>query len=92
MILRAYPAYRWPEAPNPRPPHLHDNALQIAAERGLPCLALWLWLVAAAMGDAYREARRGPSGAAGARRRPGASSPRSWPPASSSTTSATPRS
>jgi O-antigen ligase len=43
-------------------PHLHDNALQIAAERGLPCLAWWLWWVAAAMGDAYRERRRGGSG------------------------------
>ena len=62
MILIRYPGYRWSEAPNPQTPHLHDNALQIAAERGLPCLALWLWLVAAAMADAYREARRGLSG------------------------------
>src|SRR2546428_99492 len=59
MILLVYPSYRWPEAPNPRAPHLHDNALQIAAERGLPCLVFWLWWVAAAMGDAWREARRG---------------------------------
>jgi len=59
MILTVYPSYRWPEAPNPRAPHLHDNALQIAAERGLPCLVFWLWWVAAAMGDAWREARRG---------------------------------
>jgi O-antigen ligase len=58
MIQSAYPAYRWSEAPNPGTPHLHDNALQIAAERGLPCLAWWLWLVAAIMGDAYRELRR----------------------------------
>lgn len=58
MIQAAYPQYRWPEAPNPTTPHLHDNALQIAAERGLPCLAWWLWLVAAAMGDAYRETRK----------------------------------
>jgi O-antigen ligase len=63
MIQAAYPAYRWPEAPNPVTPHLHDNALQIAAERGLPCLAWWLWLVAAAMGDAWRESRRGSYGA-----------------------------
>ena len=59
MILIRYPGYRWAEAPNPQTPHLHDNALQLAAERGLPCLAMWLWLVAAAMADAYREARRG---------------------------------
>lgn len=62
MILERYPVYRWPEAPNALTPHLHDNALQIAAERGLPCLAWWLWLVAAAMADAYREWRRGAQG------------------------------
>lgn len=62
MILSVYPSYRWPEAPNPRTPHLHDNALQIAAERGLPCLVWWLWWLAAAMGDAYREARASPFG------------------------------
>jgi O-antigen ligase len=59
MILAVYPEYRWRDAPNAMAPHLHDNALQIAAERGLPCLAWWLWWVAAAMGDAYRERRRG---------------------------------
>ncbi|PYQ54649.1 MAG: hypothetical protein DMF78_05035 [Acidobacteria bacterium] len=58
-ILAVYPDYRWPEAPNARQPHLHDNALQIAAERGLPCLVWWLWWVAAAMGDAWRERRAG---------------------------------
>jgi O-antigen ligase len=63
MVERVYPAYRWPGAPNLGTPHLHNNALQIAAERGLPCLAWWLWWVAAAMGDAWRESRRGMSGA-----------------------------
>jgi O-antigen ligase len=58
-ILAVYPDYRWPEAPNKQQPHLHDNALQIAAERGLPCLVWWLWWVAAAMGDAWRERRSG---------------------------------
>jgi O-antigen ligase len=58
-ILAVYPEYRWPQAPNALQPHLHDNALQIAAERGLPCLAWWLWFVAAAMGDAWREVRGG---------------------------------
>jgi O-antigen ligase len=58
-ILAVYPEYRWPAAPNAQQPHLHDNALQIAAERGLPCLAWWLWWVAAAMGDAWREVRGG---------------------------------
>jgi O-antigen ligase len=27
--------------------HLHDDYLQLAAERGLPCLAAWLWLMIA---------------------------------------------
>ena len=27
--------------------HLHDNFLQIAAERGLPCLVVWMWLMLA---------------------------------------------
>ncbi len=27
--------------------HLHNNFLQLAAERGLPCLAAWLWLMGA---------------------------------------------
>jgi O-antigen ligase len=62
MILTVYPGYRWAEAPNPRAPHLHDNALQIAAERGLPCLIWWVWLLAEAMGSAYREGPRGSEG------------------------------
>jgi O-antigen ligase len=62
MVERTYPSYRWPGAPNAAQPHLHNNALQIAAERGLPCLAWWLWWVAAAIGDAWRESRRGASG------------------------------
>jgi O-antigen ligase len=57
MILRAYPQYRWEEAPNPQQPHLHDNALQLAAERGLPCLVFWLWLMAVLLAAAFREAR-----------------------------------
>lgn len=63
MVEKVYPDYRWPGAPNPMTSHLHNNALQIAAERGLPCLVWWLWWVAAVMGDAYREARRGAQGA-----------------------------
>jgi putative inorganic carbon (hco3(-)) transporter len=57
MILKSYPEYRWQAAPNAQAPHLHDNALQIAAERGLPCLAWWVWLMAVAMADGYRLAR-----------------------------------
>ena len=68
MILAVYPRYRWPEATHPMQPHLHNNLLQIAAERGLPGLAFFLWWVAAAFLAALREARRsaagGPAGAA----------------------------
>jgi len=57
-ILEAYPAYRWPEAPNALTPHMHNNVVQIAAERGLFGLAWWIWLVAVLLADAWREHRR----------------------------------
>jgi putative inorganic carbon (HCO3(-)) transporter len=59
MILVEYPRYRWPEATHPMQPHLHDNFLQIAAERGLPGLAFLLWWASVALAAALREARRG---------------------------------
>jgi hypothetical protein len=34
--------------------HLHDNVLQIAAERGLPCLIAWLWFMLALGGHILR--------------------------------------
>ena len=58
MILTAYPGYRWPEAPNPDTPHLHNNALQIAATRGLPGLAFFAWWMVVALATALAEARR----------------------------------
>jgi O-antigen ligase len=57
MVRAVYPRYRWPEAPNPSAPHLHDNLIQIAAERGIPCLLFWLWLMALLFRDAWRAAR-----------------------------------
>ena len=38
--------------------HLHDNFLQLAAERGLPALAAWLWLMGALAWYLWRERRR----------------------------------
>ena len=38
--------------------HLHSNYLQIAAERGLPCLAFFLWLLLAALRDQRQLAPR----------------------------------
>jgi hypothetical protein len=58
MILTTYPRYRWPEATHPMQPHLHNNLLQVAAERGLPALAFFLWWAVAVFATAIREARR----------------------------------
>lgn len=38
--------------------HLHDDYLQLAAERGLPCLASWLWLIIAFGREAMRVRRK----------------------------------
>jgi len=62
MILTRYPRYRWPEAPNPTTPHLHNNALQIAAERGIPSLVFFGWWALVALVTALREARRARTG------------------------------
>jgi O-antigen ligase len=46
MVLRVYPQYRDPEAVEKVNPHLHNVPLQIAAERGIPALIVWLWFLA----------------------------------------------
>ncbi len=47
-----FDSYR-PSGPKPEGwyGHLHSNYLQIAAERGLPCLAFFLWMLLAAIRD-----------------------------------------
>jgi O-antigen ligase len=45
MVETVYPQYRVPEAVQTLNPHLHNVPMQIAAERGLPALALWLVFV-----------------------------------------------
>src|SRR5262249_54160679 len=45
MVQKRYADYRGDDAVNKVNPHLHNNPLQIAAERGLPALALWLWFL-----------------------------------------------
>jgi hypothetical protein len=54
MVLRTYPDYRTADAVLEMPPHLHNVPVHIAAERGLPALAVWLWFIAVVMIDAWR--------------------------------------
>ena len=54
MVLREYPHYRTADAVLEMPPHLHNVPVHVAAERGLPALALWLWFVVVAAIDLKR--------------------------------------
>jgi O-antigen ligase len=58
MVQQVYPQYRDPRAPNQHAIHLHNVPLQIAAERGLPALALWLWFVFTLLRDFLRSRTR----------------------------------
>jgi O-antigen ligase len=42
MVERLYTQYRDPQGVQKVNPHLHNVPIQIAAERGLPALAVWL--------------------------------------------------
>lgn len=42
--------------------HLHDNFIQLAAERGLPCLAAWIWLMGAFFWGCAQIRRHAPLG------------------------------
>ena len=58
MIQVMYEDYRPPNAVNALNQHLHNVPLQIAAERGIPALALWLWFVGAVVIDLVKLVRR----------------------------------
>jgi O-antigen ligase len=60
MVAEVYPVYVDSEAGKRDNPHLHNNLAQIAAERGLPCLAAWLWFVAVSLVAGIRALRRAP--------------------------------
>jgi O-antigen ligase len=45
MIPKLYAQYRDPDAVQAMNPHLHNVPLQIAAERGLPALAIWITFI-----------------------------------------------
>ena len=59
MVQALYARYRDAEAVEQVNPHLHNVPMQIAAERGLPALALWVTFVAVALFDLGRGFRRG---------------------------------
>jgi O-antigen ligase len=67
MIKELYPQYRDSLAVQPLNVHLHNVPMQIAAERGLPALAIWIWFVVTVSSDMLRLLRRSrhPSLAAG---------------------------
>jgi putative inorganic carbon (hco3(-)) transporter len=60
MIERIYPQFRVAGAVEQTTSHLHNVPLQIAAERGLPALALWIWFVGAVIAGAIALYRRAP--------------------------------
>ena len=54
-VKESYALYRRHDAPRPRPPHLHNNAIQLWAERGILGVASYLLLLALF----FRECMRG---------------------------------
>lgn len=59
-VKEVYPLYRKPDAPRFRPPHLHNNLVQLWAERGILGVAAYLLL----MGLFLRECAKGWGGPA----------------------------
>ncbi len=65
MIQSEYPKYRPAYGVQPVNPHLHNVPMQIAAERGLPALAVWAWFIVAlgvALMRQFWSARGAPAG------------------------------
>ncbi|MBI2214733.1 MAG: O-antigen ligase family protein [Acidobacteria bacterium] len=58
-IKETYPLYRLPDAPRFRIPHLHNNPLQIWAERGVVPLFGWLLLIGLAVRQGWRQLGEG---------------------------------
>ena len=54
MVQEVYADYRDANAVQSTNPHLHNVPMQIAAERGLPALALWLWFVISVVVSSFR--------------------------------------
>ena len=56
-VRLVYAHYRDANAERQLNPHLHNVPLQIAAERGLPALAIWLWFIVVLIQDLVRKLR-----------------------------------
>jgi O-antigen ligase len=59
MVQRVYEQYRPDYAVEPLNPHLHNVPMQIAAERGLPALAVFAWFIVSLVLALVRMFRRG---------------------------------
>ena len=57
MVMSVYPVYRDRDAVKQLNVHLHNVPVQIAAERGLPALAAWLWFIVILARDFIRQRR-----------------------------------
>ncbi len=57
MIIQVYPHYRDKTAVNQLNPPLHNVPLQIAAERGVPALLIWIWFIVTLVRDFWRRRR-----------------------------------
>ena len=55
MVERLYAQYRDPDAVEKVNPHLHNVPMQIAAERGLPALGIWIWFLVVAVQDLWKK-------------------------------------
>ena len=58
MVKTRYADYRQPWAVNDLNVHLHNVPMQIAAERGVPALVIWLAFIGFVAGDLYRRLHR----------------------------------
>jgi O-antigen ligase len=58
MVSEVYPLYVDAAAPRHDNPHLHNNFMQVAAERGMPALVAFLSFLGLSLAIAIRELRR----------------------------------
>jgi O-antigen ligase len=59
MVQRVYPQYRPSYGLHPVNPHLHNVPVQIAAERGIPALLIWVWFIGTVVVSLVRLFRSG---------------------------------